>query len=69
MWELLIDYDKHEWQHVLKQIQKNPNNENKILEALDRVWGLHHAICLRDGRKVRWCYQQPLNDIICIKFT
>jgi hypothetical protein len=40
---------KHEWQHVLRQIQKNPNHENKILEAFDKVIGLHHAICLRDG--------------------
>jgi hypothetical protein len=37
IWEGLIDYRKLEWQHVLQQIQKNPNNENKILEAFDRV--------------------------------
>jgi hypothetical protein len=24
---------------VLQQIQKNLDNENKILEAFDRVWG------------------------------
>jgi hypothetical protein len=63
MWELLIDYEKLEWQHVLQQIQKNPNNENKILKAFDRVWGLHHDICSRDGREVRWCYQPPLSDL------
>jgi hypothetical protein len=37
LWELLIDYKKLEWQHVLQQIQKNLDNENKILEAFDRV--------------------------------
>jgi hypothetical protein len=49
MWEGLIDYEKLEWQHVLQQIQKNLNNENTILEAFDRVWGLHHAIYWNDG--------------------
>jgi hypothetical protein len=34
MWEGLIDYKKLEWQHVLQKIQKNANNENKILETL-----------------------------------
>jgi hypothetical protein len=63
MRELLIDYEKLEWQHVLQQIQKNPNNENKILEASDKVWGPHHAIYSRDGQKVRWCYQPPSSDI------
>ncbi len=56
MWELLIDHRKLEWQHVLQQIQKNPDNENTILQAFDRVWGPHHFICSRYGRKVRWCY-------------
>jgi hypothetical protein len=32
MWELLIDHRKLEWQHVLQQIQKNPDNENKRIK-------------------------------------
>jgi hypothetical protein len=49
MWEGLIDYKTFEWQHVLQQIQKNPNNDNIILENFNMVWGSHHAICLCDG--------------------
>jgi hypothetical protein len=41
MWERLIDYRKIEGQHVLQQIQKNPDN--------DKVWGLHDAMFLCDG--------------------
>ncbi len=37
MWEGLIDYETFEWQHVLRQIQKNPDNDNTILEAFDMV--------------------------------
>jgi hypothetical protein len=49
MWEGLIDYETFQWQHVLQQIQKNPNNDNTILGAYDMVWGSHHVICLCDG--------------------
>jgi hypothetical protein len=49
MWEGLIDYETFQWQHVLQQIQKNPNNDNTILGAFDMVWGSHHVICLCDG--------------------
>jgi hypothetical protein len=49
MWEGLIDYKTFEWQHVLQQIQKNPNNDNTILEDFDMVWGSHHAIYSCDG--------------------
>lgn len=32
--------------------KKHPNNESRILETFDKVWVLHHAICLHDERKV-----------------
>jgi hypothetical protein len=35
MWEGLIDYETFERQHVLQQIQKNPDNDNTILKAID----------------------------------
>jgi hypothetical protein len=37
MWEGLIDYGTFEWQDVLQQIKKNPDNDNTILEAFDMV--------------------------------
>jgi hypothetical protein len=49
MWEGLIGYRTFEWWHVLQQIKKTPNNDNKILKAFDMVWGLHHVICSYDG--------------------
>jgi hypothetical protein len=41
----LTDYKKLERQHVLQQIQKNPDNDNIILKPLD-------AMCLCDGQKL-----------------
>jgi hypothetical protein len=52
--------------HVLKQIQKHPEDEMQILETLDMVWGCHHAICLPDGRRVRWSYEPPFGGIILV---
>ncbi len=37
-----------------------PSEENRVLETVDKVWGGDHAICVRDGRQVRWCSQPPL---------
>jgi hypothetical protein len=33
----VIDEGNLEWQYVLQQIQKNLDNENRILEAFDKV--------------------------------
>jgi hypothetical protein len=41
-----------------------PSEENRVVETFDKVWGPDHAICVPDGRQVRWCSQPPWSDIL-----
>ncbi len=55
VWEGLMDCGRVQWQQVLQQIKKHPEDEAKS-GSFDRVCGLHYAISSCDGKKVRWCY-------------
>jgi hypothetical protein len=55
--EIAFELWKLEWQQYLLKIKKQVKDAKKILEAFDKVWCPHHAICVRDGRKMRWYYQ------------
>jgi len=65
MWDSLLDYGKVEWKHTLAMIQKYPKKKSKLLELFDKTWCLHQVICVKDEKKIRWCYQLPLVIVSC----
>jgi len=57
MWDSLLNYGRVEWKHTLAMIQKYPKKKCKILELFDKSILPSLVICIKDGRKIMWCYQ------------
>jgi hypothetical protein len=53
IWEGLLDHDRVEWARALNDIARSPTVKQTFLKEFDETWCLHHAICAKDGHKVR----------------